>query len=153
MDGVITDFDKRFVELHGVPPGKVQGAFTKSEFWEMFVKGRHFETLEWFHEGKELFKFLSSFGIPMEILSSSGGEIFYEEITEHKTSWLRNNNINIPVNIVPGKRYKKDFAHEHHLLIDDTHRNVVEFKEAGGKAILHQNLKDTMEQVYESLYR
>lgn len=147
MDGVLSDFHRRFVERFGVHPHKVKGSFTNSEYWFLFVEEKHFSSLDWFPGGVELWNYVSNLRIPVEILSSSGGDKYYENIVEHKTSWLRERNILIPANIVPGKRFKKDFAHETHLLIDDTERNVVEFIEAGGKAILHKTYEDTVKQI------
>lgn len=144
MDGVLCDFDKRFRELFGHPPDEVKGTFTKSSHWKEFVDGDNFATLDWYPGGKELLKYLNNFNVPIEILSSSGGHEFYEIIANQKTRWLRNNGINFTANIVPGKRYKKDFADPYHVLVDDTERNVIEFIEAGGFAILHKEIDHTI---------
>jgi len=144
MDGVLCDFEKRFVEVHSIAPDSIGRTFTESPEWEQFVSWQHFETLDWFPGGMELWQYVSSLGVPLEILSSSGGHKFYETITEQKTTWLRDNGIDIPINIVPGKRYKRDFARSTHILIDDTDRNVVEFIEAGGIALLHKESTTTI---------
>lgn len=144
MDGVLCDFNKRFVEVHSIDPESVRGTFTDSAAWEQFVAEGHFATLDWFPGGKELWSFVCSLRVPVEILSSSGGHKFYETIAEQKKTWLRNNGIDIPVNIVPGKRYKKDFAKSTHILVDDTERNVIEFIDAGGLAFLHLDVKNTI---------
>ena len=144
MDGVLCDFDKRFHELFDHPPNEVKGTFTHSTHWKEFVTGDHFATLDWYPGAKELLQYLNQFNIPIEILSSSGGEEYYEIIAEQKTRWLRNNGIDFAVNIVPGKRYKRDFADPYHVLIDDTERNIIEFIEAGGFAVLHTNLDYTI---------
>lgn len=144
MDGVISDFDKRFFELFGHSANEVKGTFTKSDLWEKFVNGGNFETLDWFPGGERLLEYLREFDVPIEILSSSGGAEYYDLIAEQKTNWLRNNNILFPVNIVPGKRYKKDYANSSHILIDDTERNIVEFIECGGFAIHHRDATTTM---------
>lgn len=143
MDGVLSDFHKRFVDLFGHHPNEVKGSFTKSSQWKTFVENDNFATLDWFEGGQDLLKYLQDFDVPVEILSSSGGDMYYEEIAEQKTRWLRNNKIYFPVNIVPGKRFKKDYADPRHILIDDTERNIVEFIEAGGLAILHKRSEDT----------
>jgi hypothetical protein len=144
MDGVLCDFHKRFVEVHSIEPDSIRGTFTESPEWEQFVNEEHFATLDWFPGGKQLWKYVSTLGVPLEILSSSGGDRFYDMIAEQKKTWLRNNGIDIPVNIVPGKRYKRDFAHESRILIDDTERNIVEFIDAGGLAFLHNNVDRTI---------
>lgn len=144
MDGVLCDFNKRFVEVHSIDPDSIRGTFTETPEWEQFVNENHFATLDWFPGGKELWGYVSSLGVRLEILSSSGGHRFYDMIAEQKKTWLRNNGINIPVKIVPGKRYKKDFAYSTHILIDDTERNVVEFIEAGGLAFLHKDVRTTI---------
>ena len=144
MDGVLCDFEKRFVEVHSIAPDSIGRTFTESPEWEQFVSEGHFKTLDWFPGGMELWKCVSSLGVPLEILSSSGGHKFYETIAEQKTTWLRDKGIDIPVNIVPGKRHKRDFADLARILIDDTERNVVEFIEAGGIALLHRESTTTI---------
>lgn len=146
MDGVLSDFSKRFIEVNTIDPEEVRGTFTESEAWDKFVNDGHFATLEWFPGGIQLWDYLKPNLLvrDIEILSSSGGHRFYETIAKDKTEWLRKNNIHIPVNVVPGKRFKRDFAHPSHLLIDDTERNVVEFIEAGGEAILHRTFEETL---------
>ena len=144
MDGVLCDFNKRFVEVNAINPEEVRGTFTNSREWEQFVYEEHFATLDWFPGGTELWKYVSSLGVPLEILSSSGGHRYYDMIVAQKTTWLQENGIDIPVNIVPGKRYKRDFARSTHILIDDTDRNVVEFIEAGGIALLHKESTTTI---------
>jgi hypothetical protein len=144
MDGVLSDFEKRFVELFGRSASSIGGTFTESAEWERFVTHGHFETLDWFPGGKELLQFLGRYDVPIEILSSSGGHKYHKEISEQKTIWLKNNDIHYPVNIVPGKKYKKDYADVKHILIDDTERNVVEFIESGGLAFLHKTPETTI---------
>lgn len=144
MDGVLCDFEKRFVDVFGHSANDVRGTFTDSDQWKQFVEGDHFATLDWYPGGKELLNYLRMFGNNIEILSSSGGHAYYDKIAEQKTRWLRNNGIDYPVNIVPGKRFKKDYADPYHLLIDDTERNIVEFIEAGGFAILHKETDYTI---------
>jgi len=144
MDGVLCDFNKRFVEVHSINPDAVRGTFTDSPEWEQFVYEEHFATLDWYPGGTELWKYVSSLGVPIEILSSSGGHRYYDMITAQKKTWLNNNGIDIPVNIVPGKRHKRDFADLARILIDDTDSNVVEFIDSGGVAFLHKDVKTTI---------
>ncbi len=147
MDGVLSDFNKRFVEIHAIDPEQVRGTFTESHQWDTFVEGGHFETLDWFPGGIELWNHLSCLHIPVEILSSSGGHRFFNKITEQKTNWLRARDIHIPAIIVPGKKHKKKYADSTHLLIDDTPVNVTDFINAGGKGILHRSFEDTLTQL------
>jgi hypothetical protein len=138
MDGVLTDFEKRYIELFGA------AAYTfakKPKLWNsnwiQFVEEKHFETLDWFPGGKELLSTVIKTGIPFEILSSSGGEDFYEDIKSQKINWLVENGIDCPINVVPGKRFKRDYATPTSLIIDDTESVIRNFKEAGGNAIHH----------------
>lgn len=144
MDGVITDFNKRYRERFNQGPNEVKGRFIDSPQWKQFVDEEHFATLDWFPGGKVLLEYLKGIDIHIEILSSSGGDAFYEQITEQKTRWLRNNGIHFPVNIVPGKRHKKTFARLDRILVDDTEKNVVEFIGSGGMAVHHVNVPDTI---------
>lgn len=151
MDGVLCDFNKRFIEVNSIHPSKVKGTFVETEYWSKFVKEGHFSTLDWNPGGIELWNYISSFNIPIEILSSSGGYKFHGLIRDQKEVWLRLRDINIPANIVPSKKHKKTYANPSHVLIDDVEKNIVEFVEAGGKAIHHKTFEETKHELEKFL--
>jgi len=144
MDGVLTNFEKRYFELFGVSP---KGFREDKEFgsnWKKLVEGNNFEKLEWFPGAQELIAFIEDKNIPIEILTSSGGEKYHDDVTTQKIKWCVEHDIHYPVNVVAGRKFKKDFASKEVVLIDDTDDVIESFNAAGGIGILHKNLEDTL---------
>ena len=157
MDGVLTDFNKRYLELFKIEPDKVpKKNWTPN--WEEFVGGDHFKTLEWHPEGKELYSGVAAYAkdnaIKVHILTSAGGDHMIDSIAWQKRRWLINNKVpHRYLHVVPGKRFKKDFAESTAILIDDTPKNIVQFREASGHAIHHTgNAKQTLEKLVSGNY-
>lgn len=148
MDGVLADFNKRYNELfHKNEVSHDNPKQDWEENWTVFVKGEHFKTLEWYPGGEQLVEHVKSLRVPYEILSSSGGEMYYDEIKEQKTFWLKERGFDCPINIVPGKKYKKDYAGDGIVLIDDTRDIIDDFRKAGGFPILHYDIIRTLDQL------
>ncbi|NBP55088.1 hypothetical protein EBU71_00860 [bacterium] len=120
MDGVIADFDKRYKELYKIAPKEADTYKTFDKFFTMFIADREFAKLDLMPDALTLINYLKSLSIPTEILSSTSSEKRDAEIREQKIDWLKKHNIEFPVNLVPGKRLKKNFSNPNSLLIDDT---------------------------------
>jgi len=96
------------------------------------------------------FKLLVDYGLDLglnvEILSSGmHNPDTYKEIVRQKQIWLTNNDFNyIKANFVNGSKYKQNYANEHSLLIDDFDRNIQQWTDKNGKAILHVNMETTL---------
>lgn len=146
MDGVLCNFEKRYLEKFGVSSSEVRKNMKHlySKNWEAFVKDKEFESLDWFIGAKELVEFLNGLPNTKEILSSTAGDTFYEFIAGQKSKWLDDHGIDWQRNFVPGRKYKKDYARKDALLIDDTMDVVDQFSNAGGVSILHKNVKETI---------
>lgn len=156
MDGVLSDFDKRYFELFGVPSLHLREIGKHKEYrknWKQFVEGDNFTLLDFAPGAQELIFFLNSLKVEKVILSSSAGFEFYENILMQKITWLKKRGINWAPIIVPGKRYKKGFANRESILIDDTSANIMDFIEAGGNAVLHKDYKHTINKVTEWFVR
>ena len=151
MDGVLSDFEARYVELFGERPSDIQRRNKEFyAYWETFVKGKNFEVLPPHKGGVELLEYLGTEfkDIPVEILSSSGGQHFHEEVAEQKRKWLCDHGITYNPIIVPGGSKKAEYAKSlWDILIDDTERNIDKFRKAGGTGILHTNVDDTIKQL------
>jgi hypothetical protein len=147
MDGVLCHFQKRFNELFGVQSSEVRNRKNFTEHWPLFVAQEQFETLEWFPGAHELLEFVNASGIEIEILSSSGGERFHTEVQKQKNVWLKSKDIGYPVNIVPGRKFKSDYATPTTILIDDTEDIIVNFNAAGGIGILHKDINETLDRL------
>ena len=144
MDGVLCDFYKRNRELFGEDSMRQENW---ERNWESFVREEHFKTLEWQRGGEQLVKAVKETKVPFEILSSSGGDLYFDQIKEQKTYWLQQHGFTCPINIVPGKEYKKDYAKPNYLLIDDTIDIIEGFRKAGGFGILHYDIFRTLDQL------
>ena len=149
MDGVLCDFEKKFTDLYGFLSLAKRDRKQWSTDWEDFITQRHaFEKLEWFPGGQELLSYIRKHpSIHVEILSSSGGERFHDEVTAQKIKWLRNHGINYKANIVPGRKHKKDWARPDAIIIDDTPDVISSWNKAGGIGILHKDVKETIKRL------
>lgn len=145
MDGVICDFEKKFTEYYGFLSLVKRDRKQWSTDWEDFIlRKRGFEKLDWFPGGQKLLNVIRSTNLPVEILSSSGGERFHGEVTIQKIKWLRNHGINYKANIVAGRKHKKNWSKPDAVIIDDTPDVISSWNKEGGIGILHKDVKETI---------
>lgn len=111
---------------------------------EAFIKASPLEPC--FTKFKLLVDYWLDLGLNVEILSSGmHNPDTYKEIVRQKQLWLINNDFNyIKANFVNGSKYKQNYANEHSLLIDDFDRNIQQWTDKNGKAILHINMETTL---------
>jgi hypothetical protein len=148
MDGVLTDFNKRYEELYGARPE--EGWRRHKHFWqnwESFINGYNFKTLDKHKDADKLLQFVYELRVPVEILSSSGGEKHHECVVAQKEAWLRNNGIDYKANIVPGGSKKAAFASPWHILVDDTLHVIEKYRSAGGTAVHHYDIDVTLKEL------
>jgi hypothetical protein len=144
MDGVISDFAKRFKEVYGVSPKGERNKKDFYSFFSRFVKDQHFTTLEPMSDYFPLIEYLKNIDVPVEILSSTGRPESHIEVSRQKGNWLDKHNIPFKRNFVPGKQLKYKFATPNSIIIDDTLSVIDDWKQAGGIPIHHKNARDTM---------
>jgi hypothetical protein len=145
MDGVLCNFDKLFVELYGEDALVTRDNKQFTASWPDWVENQKgFTKLEWFPGAQDLLEFLESQPVELEILSSSGGNRFHDQVKAQKNIWLDNHDIQFKRNFVAGRRFKADYARPDTILIDDTPDVVEGFNKAGGTAILHTDAKKTL---------
>jgi hypothetical protein len=151
MDGVLADFEKRYRALFGAEPGENRDV-KFSERWRYFVDDDNFETLDLFPGSTDLLIYLESLkNVQIAILGSTGGFADHNVIVQQKMKWLRYHDISFPAIFVPGKRYKRNYAEASSILIDDTPDIIDNFKKYGGAAILHKDVKVTIDYVEDWL--
>jgi beta-phosphoglucomutase-like phosphatase (HAD superfamily) len=143
MDGVIADFDKRYIELFNITTKQSERDKKWVQFFDKFIEEKHFATLDLMPEAVELMDYLKSTGIPIIILSSTSSENRDDKIRPQKMEWLKKHKIDFPVILVPGARLKKDYATPDSILIDDTSKNIDDWRREGGIGILYENLLHT----------
>ena len=109
-----------------------------------FIANQEFATLDLMPDAMVLVNFLKTLPIPTEILSSTGRQDSYESISEQKRIWLDTHGITFKQNFVPGKRFKYKFATPDSIIIDDTLSVIEDWRNAGGIAIWHHTIPETL---------
>ena len=148
MDGVISDWESQFKRYSGgVPVETYDVEHGKKNRFKFVDKNcpEYYSTMPWVKDGKLLYNFVKN--LPIEILSHTPSKLSYIG----KKQWLANNKITINANLVPHRNLKAKFANGDSILIDDREDNVNDFINAGGKAILHKNAIDTINQLKEMM--
>lgn len=153
MDGVLSDFMSRYRELNETWERTPEGL--KSEGWRHFCEGGYFATLDTWPGWNILTQCVDELavqhGFTVEILTSTGGAEFHEQVARDKQTWCKNHGLTYKVNAVPGRWTKKDWARPDTVLIDDTEDVVQGFRSAGGVAILHRNVDETLTLLHKML--
>jgi len=144
MDGVIADFDNRYKQLYKIYPSEADTYKVFDSFFAQFIADEQFAKLDLLPDAVELIEYLKTLSIPTEILSSTSSERRDADIRKQKLEWLDKHGITFPVNLVPGKRFKKDYSNSSVLLIDDTSVNIDQWRREGGIGILHSDTATTL---------
>lgn len=129
LDGVFADFEGGFKTLTGKHPREV----AKSTLWSTIHRAdRFFYNIPVIKESKALWNFVKPThpifltGLP----STKQGK-------EDKIAWVhKHKGEEFEVIVVP-KKEKRNYAAPNHILIDDTHANINEWKADGGIGIFH----------------
>jgi hypothetical protein len=130
--------------LYKIAPKEADTYKTFDKFFTQFIDTREFATLDLMPDAMVLINYLRSLPIPTEILSSTSSERRDAPVREQKIEWLNNHKIEFPVNLVPGKRLKREFSNENSILIDDTSQNIDQWRAEGGIGILHTDAITTI---------
>jgi hypothetical protein len=148
MDGVIANFEKRYIELFHESPGSSRDRKQFSNNWTVFIEGKNFETLDWWPGGPELITYIQkNFSHEnVEILTSSGGNKYHDLVEKQKNVWIKTMNLSEKwkVNVVAGRKLKAEFATPDSILIDDTLDVIEAFNKAGGIGIHHKDVGNTI---------
>ena len=147
MDGVIANFEKRYKELFNIYPAEARNNKEFDTYFDKFVADGNFATLEMMPDAMQLIMALRNALPPTQILSSTASQKRYDAISKQKIEWLEKHDIDFQRNFVPGKQHKKKYARSDTLIIDDTESIINDWREAGGLAILHRNIPDTLAQL------
>jgi len=145
MDGVLTDFERRFEQFAGVTPDEymsqkeIQYGKDKAneQFWELVDKQigvRFWAGMPWMPEGEELYKYIKKY--KPSILTSPSRE---ESSRIGKGVWVKRNMSGVPVKFGYGANGKAKFAGPNKILIDDREDNISAWKAAGGIGILFKS--------------
>lgn len=144
MDGVISDFEKRYAELFGETPSREDDSKKFDKQFTEFIDGNNFATLDMMPGAMALIDYLKHLPVPVEILSSTASKKRHEKIAKQKEEWLQKHGIDFKRNFVPGKHLKKNYATPESVIIDDTASVINDWVSAGGHPIWHQSMPNTM---------
>lgn len=150
MDGVVADFEGRYFSMFGKSPTDARDAKEFNPNWAKFILSKQFKTLDWWPGAEKLLDFIKKvnmLGVEVEMLTSSGGKKYHEEVASQKVYWLCSRGIPYVANVVSGRRLKSNYATPETILVDDTEDVIDDFNKAGGHGILHRNVDDTIEKI------
>jgi hypothetical protein len=145
MDGVLTDFERRFEQFAGVTPDEfmsqkeIQYGKDKAneQFWNLIDKQigvRYWAGMPWMPEGEELYKYIKKY--KPTILTSPSRD---ESSRIGKGVWVKRNMSGVPVKFGYGASGKAKYAGPNKILIDDREDNIAAWKAAGGIGILFKS--------------
>ena len=145
MDGVLTDFERRFEQFAGVSPDEFTSQKTiqvgkekaDEQFWDLVDKQigvRFWAGMPWMPEGEELYRYIKKY--KPTILTSPSRD---ESSRIGKGVWVKRNMSGVPVKFGYKSTGKAKYAGPNKILIDDREDNIAAWKAAGGIGILFKN--------------
>lgn len=144
MDGVIANFDKRYVELYGIKPKQAEKEKKFEHFFREAIANGIFTELDLMPGAMDLINHLKRASVPTQILSSTARPEVHDAVAKQKSIWLQKHGITFNPIFVPGKRLKKQYATPDSLIIDDTEVVIDDWVQAGGSAIWHKDVPSTL---------
>jgi hypothetical protein len=143
MDGVLCYFNSQWKTYYGKLPKDHILEIGKEKFDELLTNApiEFWTKMPWQPGGRRLWDIISDYDTV--ILSSPSNS---KVAGPGKAKWLKNYGIHNTL-ILAQSYDKHQYAKPNHILIDDYKRNVNQWKAAGGIAILHTNLNNTLEQL------
>lgn len=144
MDGVLSDFDKRFEEFGGMSPQQFEKEKGKDQFWNLIDKQvgvKFWAGMPWMSDGKELWNHIKQYN--PTLLSAPSRE---NESRLGKRIWVKNNIPGTPL-ILAAAEKKKNYARKNAILIDDRVSNINDWNNAGGIGILHTSTATTLDKL------
>jgi hypothetical protein len=148
MDGVLTNFEKRFVDMlqqegpkyyskatiaQVTRPKHFEALEGQTEFWkfiDQYVGIEFWSGMEWMPNGKELWNFIQPYGA--KLLTSPSRD---NTSRLGKRLWVKENLVPAPEVLFRFGDAKSDFANENAILIDDKPSNLAAFAAKGGIAL------------------
>ena len=144
MDGVLTDFNKRFEEFGKMPPKEYEKKYGTQQFWNLIdeeIGIRFWVGMPWMPDGKELWNFIKPF--QPTLLSAPSRN---NESRLGKRLWVRNHLPGTKL-ILASKFNKPQYSQKNSILIDDMSSTIEKWDAEGGIGILHTSATSTIEQL------
>ena len=150
LDGVLADFDGKVLEITGKYPSEL----TTKELWKQLqVVDNFYYSLDIIEGSKEFLDYiLYTSQVRVEILTAlPSPSKKLRTSSNDKIMWVYDKlDPYIITNCVSNWRMKTYFCrNDDDILIDDQEKNIVNWQEAGGIGILHNNFEDTIQKLKE----
>ena len=152
MDGVIADFDQRFMDVSGMTPNEYKDKFGMKKFWDLIDeenKVKFWTGIPLMPGAKELVDYISQYDY--EILTAPSVR---KQSKLGKIVWLRKIHADLfpntpKVNFKPAKEKHqiKSTLTKSDILIDDKASTINNWNNAGGTGILHTTSTNTIQQL------
>ena len=151
MDGVVADFDQRFLDLSGMMPREFESKYGKNAFWDFIDEGdnklKFWVGIPQMSDAQQLIDFVSKYDYEMLTAPS-----LKKQSLMGKGLWMINQT---KKGLFPSKpkvnyksaKNKKDFAAPNNILIDDKPSTIDSWNAAGGIGILHTSAANTISQL------
>ena len=151
MDGVVADFDQRFIDLSGMLPREFETKYGKNAFWDFIDEGdnklKFWVGIPQMSDAQQLMDFVSKYDYEMLTAPS-----LKKQSLMGKGLWMINQT---KKGLFPSKpkvnyksaKNKKDFAAPNHILIDDKASTIDSWNTSGGIGILHTSAANTISQL------
>jgi hypothetical protein len=153
MDGVLCDFDRAIFEIDGKTRIEdLREGDPELDLWKHIQKqgniAKFYTDLEWHPEGKKLWNYLQDL-VNVEILTSLGGSNPDKEGARYgKEIWLKNRNIDVPLNFSQKAANKQFWVNnKNDVLIDDYEPNIRQWNQAGGIGIFFTTAAEVIEKL------
>lgn len=143
MDGVITNFDKRFEQYTGMTPSNYKTKYGKHSFYN-FINNKGVEfwiTIPWMPDGKKLWEYIKKYKPILISVPTYDNSSFLG-----KKMWVENNIPNTSL-ILVSRQNKQDYSNLNAILIDDRSDTINEWNEKGGKGILFISTEQTINEL------
>ena len=146
MDGVITDFDKRFKDLNPehLSAAQYQTKYGIEKFWDLIDeenKVKFWVGIPWMSDGRTLWDYIKD---KQPTLLSAPSKKPQSRLG--KRLWVKNNLPGTPL-ILSAASKKQNYSGTNRILIDDRPDNIEQWRSRGGIGILHTNTADTLKQL------
>lgn len=133
MDGVLTDFERRFEHYTGMQPKEYEKSKGLAAFWNLIdvqVGVKFWIGMPWMPQGEKLWNFIRPY--QPDLLTSPSRD---NNSRLGKNLWVKNNLNPKPKVIFAYSKDKQRYANENSILIDDKKSNIDEWASKGGIAI------------------
>lgn len=141
LDGVLSDFNKAFIDNIGMHPKKFEDKYGINEFWKEISKIDHFWlNMQPMKNAGILWKYIKKYN-PILLTTPADG---VEQCKPDKLKWVKKY---LGYNKVIFEKNKEKYASPSAILIDDREDNIQDFNNANGIGILFKSANQVIDEL------